>query len=347
MEHSGVIEARYHDSVNVLQELFADQAALPALSPFDRAEWYSLLADTGLTPLIAIASDADATAALALTQERGCITPLRNWYSFTWRQLAQANDHGDTLLVEIARQLRSRGHRVILEPVPGEDGSARRLAHAFSNAGWRVEVSRCDLNHILDVAGRNFSEYWASRPGRLRTTLKRKAKRVELRLTDQFDAESWEQYERIYASSWKPKEDHPQMLRDFAKEEAQAGRLRFGLAMAKGEAVAAQFWTVENSVAYIHKLAHLESHRNLSAGTTLTAALFEHVIDQDKVDLVDFGTGDQPYKADWMDSTRPRYRIDCLDMKQPRAWLDLAKLAYHRLRDDEALPDLASGSHAG
>ncbi|MEM8723937.1 MAG: GNAT family N-acetyltransferase [Pseudomonadota bacterium] len=340
-----MIEARYHDSVNVLQELFADSA--PATSPFDRAEWYALLAQTGLTPLIAIASDTDDNAALALTENKGRITPLRNWYSFTWRQLAPEGEHGDRLLAEIARQLKTRGHRVTLEPVPGEDGSAERLAHAFRAGGWRVETSRCDLNHVLDVQGRSFSDYWSSRPGRLRSTLKRKAKKVDVHLMNEFDPAAWEHYERIYASSWKPVEDHPVMLREFAQYEADAGRLRFGLALADGEPIAAQFWTVENGTAYIHKLAHLESHRHLSAGTTLTAALFEHVIDRDKVSLVDFGTGDQAYKSDWMDSVRPRYRIDCLDMRQMRAWIDLIKLAYHRLRSDEAIPELAPRAGAG
>ncbi len=342
-----MIEARYHDSVNVLQELFADGAVEAAASPFDRAEWFSLLVDTGLTPLIAIAGDKEASVALALTEDAGRIMPLRNWYSFTWRQLAPVGPAGDQLLVYIARQLKTRGHRVTLEPVPGEDGSVDRLAHAFRTAGWRVEVSHCDLNHVLDVRGRSFEEYWATRPGRLRTTLKRKARKVAVQISSSFDDEVWDHYERIYSASWKPEEDHPEMLREFAREEADAGRLRFGIAFAGEEPIAAQFWTVEGGIAYIHKLAHLESFRKLSAGTTLTAALFEHVIDNDNVTQVDFGTGDQPYKADWMDSTRPRYRIDCLDMRQPRAWLDLAKLAYQRLRSDEALPDLASGLYAG
>ena len=59
-----MIEARYHDEVNVLQELFAKGSRAP--SPFDRSEWYALLAETGLTPLIAIASDDNTSAALAL-----------------------------------------------------------------------------------------------------------------------------------------------------------------------------------------------------------------------------------------------------------------------------------------
>lgn len=321
-----MIEARYHDSVNVLQALAGPQA--PA--PFDRAEWFALLAGTGLVPLIAIASDAGASAALALTGSGGRIAPLRNWYSFTWRELAPPGPEGDRLLAAIARQLKSRGWRVTLEPVPGEDGSAERLACAFRAAGWKVVVEPCDINHVLPVSGRSFAEYWESRPGPLRTTLKRKAKKVRCEILTRFDAGAWAEYEAIYAASWKPAEDQPAMLRAFAEAEGAAGRLRLGIARADGLAVAAQCWTVENSIAYIHKLAHLESHRSLSAGTTLSAALFAHVIDIDKVALVDFGTGDQPYKADWMEATRPRFRIDCLDMGQPRSWPALAKRMLRR-----------------
>jgi len=323
-----VIEARYHDSVNVLQALSANAAD----APFDRAEWYALLAGTGLTPLIAIASDADNAAALALTEDGGRISPLRNWYSFTWRQLAPEGAAGDRLLEAIAKALKTRGHRVTLEPVPGEDGSAQRLARAFRAAGWRVHVEPCDTNHVLPVRGRSFAEYWDSRPGQLRTTLKRKAKKVETQILTHFDEQVWADYETIYAASWKPAEDQPAMLRAFAKDEGAAGRLRLGVARADGVAVAAQCWTVENAIAYIHKLAHLESHKQLSAGTTLSAALFAHVIDVDHVDLVDFGTGDQSYKADWMEDVRPRFRVDCLDMGQPAAWPPFAKRMLRSLR---------------
>jgi hypothetical protein len=320
-----VIEARYHDSVNVLQALSAAGSGVQATAPFDRAEWFALLAETGLVPLVAMASDAGATAALALTEAGGRITPLRNWYSFTWRELAPAGEAGDRLLASLAHQLKSRGWRVTLEPVPEEDGSATRLARAFREAGWQVAVEPCDINHVLPVKGRSFAQYWESRPGPLRTTLKRKAKKVEVAVLTHFDPAVWAEYEAIYAASWKPAEDQPAMLRAFAQGEGAAGRLRLGIARAEGLAVAAQAWTVENSIAYIHKLAHLESHKHLSAGTTLTAELFRHVIDIDRVTLVDFGTGDQGYKGDWMEEVRPRFRIDCLDPARLRAWPALAK----------------------
>lgn len=316
----------YHNTVNVLQEL-----CQPAPSPFERSEWFALLADSGLTPLVVLASDGDTSAALALTETNGRIEPLRNWYSFTWRQLAPAGDAGEQLLIAIAKQLRGRSHRVTLWPIPEEDGSASRLERAFAAAGWSVSLNPCDDNHILSVKGRSFADYWAQRPGRMRTTLKRKAKKVDVKIHHTFDDHTWRRYEEIYEDSWKVSEDKPELLRRFAELEAKAGRMRLAIAEQDGKPVAAQFWTVENGTAYIHKLAHLESHKKLSAGTTLSAALFEHVIDIDKVDLVDFGTGNDAYKSDWMEEVRPRYQLDCLDPAQIHSWPSLAKRAIRKL----------------
>lgn len=316
----------YHNTVNVLQGI-----CQPAPSPFERSEWFALLADSGMTPLVVLASDGDNSAALALTEANGRIEPLRNWYSFTWRQLAPASNAGEQLLIELAKQLRSRSHRVTLWPVPEEDGSATRLKNAFAAAGWNVALSHCDHNHVLPVNGRSFAEYWAQRPGKMRTTLKRKAKKVDVKIHHDFDAETWRQYEEIYEDSWKVSEDQPALLRRFAEQEAKAGRMRLAIAGHEGKPVAAQFWTVENGTAYIHKLAHLESHRKLSAGTTLSAALFEHVMDIDKVDLVDFGTGNDSYKSDWMEEVRPRYQLDCLDPARLQSWPILAKRSIGKL----------------
>ncbi|MXO90403.1 GNAT family N-acetyltransferase [Altererythrobacter aquaemixtae] len=165
----------------------------------------------------------------------------------------------------------------------------------------------------------------------MRTTLKRKAKKVDVELLTRFDAAAWAEYEGVYENSWKPEEGDPALLRSFAEQEGAAGRIRLAIARHDGKAVAAQFWTVENGIAYIHKLSHLEEHKNLSAGTTLSAALFEHVMDTDKVDLIDFGTGNDPYKRDWMEVDRPRYRLDCLNPGQAQAWPALAKRIITRL----------------
>ncbi|QYJ08555.1 GNAT family N-acetyltransferase [Qipengyuania flava] len=252
---------------------------------------------------------------------------LTYFFSFTWRPRGDDPE----LLETLAADLRGKTHALTLAPLPDEDGSATQLEQALRSAGWIVSREPCDENHVLPVGGRSFSEYWAQRPGKMRTTLKRKAKKVEVEILTRFDEAAWADYQAIYAESWKPEEERSDILEAFARAEGQAGRIRLGIARAGGVPVAAQFWTVENATAYIHKLAHIEAAKPLSAGTTLSAALFEHVIDADGVDLVDFGTGSDAYKRDWMEVNRPRYRLTALDWRQPRAWPALAKMLVRRL----------------
>jgi len=175
-------------------------------------------------------------------------------------------------------------------------------------------------NHILEVGGRSYAEYLAGRPGKLRSTIKRKAGKLTIELIDRFAEEVWNTYEDIYANSWKPAEFQPEFLRNFGRREGAAGRLRMGIARAGGVPVAAQLWTVESGTAYIHKLSHTGESAALSPGTVLSAALFERVIDHDRVSRIDFGTGDDGYKPDWMESIRQRVGFDLIDPRRPRNW---------------------------
>lgn len=322
-----MISVSYHDRVKFPQGTIEPRSKD---GPFDRNEWFDLLASSA-SALMVEARAGDDWAAMALTRKDSGLESLINWYSFIWRPAAAIPPGPDELLIAIAADLRRKSHRVTLWPLPDEDGTASRLEQVFASAGWHVDRCQCDHNHILPVDGRSFADYWNTRPGKMRTTLKRKARKVEVEILTRFDADAWAAYEHIYARSWKPEEGDPALLRRFAMAEGAAGRIRLGIARAETVPVAAQFWTVENGTAYIHKLAHLEEHKTLSAGTTLTAALFEHVMDRDRVDLIDFGTGNDPYKSDWMESDRPRFRLDCLDLRQIRAWPVLARRAAGRV----------------
>lgn len=305
----------YHHTVNDLQDL-----RFTGRGPFARPDWFARLEREVHGALIAVARDGSQALALPLAGSGGALESLTNWYAFTWGELATEGAEREALLEHVARDLARRARRVTLAKLPDEDGTATRLERAFRRAGWIVEREASDTNHVLPVSGRTFAEYLAARPGPLRTTLKRKAKKVETELLTFFKCDAWLSYEAVYAQSWKPEEGDPALLRAFAEAEGAAGRLRLGLARREGQVVAAQFWTVEDGTAYIHKLAHLDSAKPLSAGTTLSAALFEHAIDRDRVDMIDFGTGDDPYKRDWMEQVRPRYRLACRRPGDPRNW---------------------------
>jgi hypothetical protein len=323
---ASVTAISYHDTVNDLQGL-----SFAGRGPFARPEWFALLESAGARPHIALARDGGEAVALPLAQNGSGLVALSNWSAFTWSGLDTAQPARTSLLADLARALAGRTGKVTLDKLPDEDGTATRLAEAFRAAGWLVVRQACDTNHILEVAGRSFAEYLSGLPGPLRTTLKRKAKHVEVTILTRFDPAAWAAYEAVYGESWKPAEGDRALLQAFAEAEGAAGRLRLGLALHDGEVVAAQFWTVEDGIAYIHKLAHRESAKPLSAGTTLTAALFEHVIDTDRVEVVDFGTGDDRYKRDWMEQVRLRYRLTCWRPERPRNWPGMVKALLRQL----------------
>lgn len=320
------IAVSYHDSVTKLQVLSAY-----ARSPFERSEWFKLLERDRTKVLIASGKTPDSEVALVLQYDGGRLKSLTNWFSFSWRPVESGDQSSSEILFAIACGLKAKTHAIAFAPVPDEDASATRIECTFRKAGWMVVREQCDENHVLSVNGRSFDEYWAQRPGNMRTTLKRKAKKVDVMVHDRFDEAAWSEYQAVYARSWKPDEEQADILEAFAREEGEAGRIRLGIARAEGVPVAAQFWTVENGTAYIHKLAHAEKAKPLSAGTTLSAALFAHAIEIDKVEMIDFGTGSDAYKRDWMEQVRPRYRLTCLDRRQPRAWPAIAKALLRRL----------------
>lgn len=330
-----MVAVDYHDDLKEVQEdaaLAALLSAPQAYAPFDRLDWWrGLVEECGYYPVIAVARNGDDRAALAFFRVKRRMEALANWYAFRVAPVVSPGADRMALLRELAADLAGQAPHIIMAPLPDEHGETAELAASFRHAGWLVFTEQCDVNHVLHVAGRSYGEYLATRPGPLRTTLKRKAAKVAVTIETAFNPDSWAAYETIYASSWKPEEGSPAFLRRFAQEEGAAGRLRLGVARADGVPVAAQFWTVEHGTAFIHKLAHTEESKPLSPGTTLSAALFEHVIDRDGVDLVDFGTGNDSYKRDWMEEVRPRYRLEVVRPLWPGNWPIIARHCLRKL----------------
>lgn len=334
-------EHRPNDSVR-LPDL---ARALGDASPFDRAGWYDLL--TAATAAQSRRFDAHGYAGtvsawLPLVETSPqCYASLANWYSFSARPLFASDDGAPVerdsaaaALVVLTASLKRRAARLTLYPLPDRDHSAALLAGALRAAGWLVTATAAGDSHWLDLGEMDHDAWWATRPGALRSTIARKGRKgiVDLTVTDRFDAAIWDAYERVYAASWKPAEGDPALLRAFAEAEAARGHIRLGLATIAGEPVAAQFWTVEGGTAFIHKLAHVEDSIKASPGSLLSAALFRHVITVDGVRRVDFGTGNDPYKRDWMNRHNHLWRIEAFNPARPAAWLPAIKAKLRAMR---------------
>jgi CelD/BcsL family acetyltransferase involved in cellulose biosynthesis len=122
----------------------------------------------------------------------------------------------------------------------------------------------------------------------------------------------------VYHSSWRDEEAYPGFIRGLAESAARAGSLRLGLLYADGIPVAAQFWLVHAGVASIYKIAYVEKFAKFSVGTVLTAHMMRQALDVDRVSVVDYLSGDDDYKKDWMSHRRERWGILAFNLRSLR-----------------------------
>ncbi len=312
-----------------------DRVHQPSL--FNRLEWFQrtwAFCQPGDRPLIVRARADGSDAWLFLAETNNAAKGLASWYTLAFRPVFSGTPSVMTaraLIVAIARRLRPRLAHIVLDHVP--EAEADMIHTGFSRAGWIAHTAPQTANWSIDVADKSFEEFWAARPGQLRSTAKRKAAKIPIEMTiyDSFDETAWADYEDVYADSWKPEEGSLAFVRSMAEDEGAAGALRLGIAKLEGRAVAAQLWTVDHGVAIIHKLAHREDVAELSLGTMLSKVMFEHVIDHDRVSVIDFGTGDDAYKADWMEVRVLRMRVDLYNPRKLAGLIGAAKASLRAL----------------
>lgn len=315
-----------------------DRAVTPCL--FDRLDWLETLhghclADTPPRILQVTQGEREAWLFLMESGPRS-LSALANWYSFSWRPifLGDPDPPARAHMVEaMARHLLKDVGQIDLYPLGDGTDLTGWLADAFRRAGWFTVRRPMGGRHVLRLDGSDFAAYWAARPGRLRNQVKRKGRagRFTLSIDHMLTDDLWRDYEAVQERSWKEPEPGLPFLRALAAREGAAGTLRLGFARAEGRPVATQLWTVENGVALIHKLSHDRAFDEGSPGTLLSHAMFAHAIDVDHVRLIDYGTGDNPYKTEWMGGRETLHRMDCFNPRMASSWIPAARTAISAL----------------
>ncbi|MBK6660376.1 MAG: GNAT family N-acetyltransferase [Proteobacteria bacterium] len=137
-------------------------------------------------------------------------------------------------------------------------------------------------------------------------------------------------YFSVYVGSWKLPEPFPEFIRGLARLAAEQGWLRLGLLKIGGQPVAAQLWLVRDGVAYIYKLAYVSASAQWSPGTVLTWHLVENVVKHDQVTRLDYLTGDDNYKQDWMTDARTLSRVTFANWRRPFGLLFVLRSLWQR-----------------
>jgi hypothetical protein len=59
--------------------------------------------------------------------------------------------------------------------------------------------------------------------------------------------------------------------------------------------------------------------------------MFRHALDVDRVSAIDYGTGDESYKADWMDERRMLWRLTAYDPRTLQGLVGIARARASKL----------------
>ena len=233
-----------------------------------------------------------------------------------------------TCLVEGFSQLPLNG--LILEPVADNDNKLNALKRVMETAGFNCEYSFRHYNWIYRAQGQSFEDYMAARPTKLRNTISRKKRKLErehgydIRLFTGDDVpQAMSDYYTVYTASWKANEQYTDFMDGIVARFSKQGWSRLAILYVKEQPVAAQLWFVVHSKASIFRLSYDEAWKPYSPGSILTSYLMKYVIDIDKVEEIDFLTGNDAYKQDWMSERRERFALSCVKSVKPAGRFEL------------------------
>jgi hypothetical protein len=218
-------------------------------------------------------------------------------------------------------------HSLYLDPVAKNDSILHSLRQAMESSGFSCHGSFRFYNWIHRLQGQSSADYMADRPARVRNTVARKRRKLErehgyrIRLFTGHDLrQGIADYNAVYAASWKANEVFEDFVRELAECFSESGWLRLAILYIEDQPSAAQLWFVAYGKASIFKLAYDEAWKKYSPGSILIAYLMEYVIDTDKVEEIEFLTGNDAYKQDWMSERRERWRLCGGNTHRARNW---------------------------
>lgn len=207
-----------------------------------------------------------------------------------------------------------------MQPVRTEETMPALLCAALAGHGYATRRYAAHGNWYEDVRGLDFGAYMQRRPGQLRSTLARKRRRLarehrlDIAVHDQpaTVAAAFADYEAVYAASWKNAERSAPFIRAVMTDLAAAGIVNLGILKVDEVPAAAQLWVRIGRAWAVFKLAYDPRFADYSVGTLLTAHLIEGFFVGNGFDTLDFLSGDDAYKRDWMAERRQHWGYEAI-----------------------------------
>ena len=221
-------------------------------------------------------------------------------------------------------------------PVRDDSGVLAGVVEVLGAQGYAIRRYPAHGNWYESVEGLDFHEYLARRPGRVRSTLKRKRNKLARERGFEVDlygdsarlGQNFSAYEKIYALSWKNAERSPAFIREVMCALADSGKAMMAMLRVEDVPVAAQLWVKIGATWAIFKLAYDPAYAAYSVGTILTGAAIEALFAEGPVEALDFLSGDDEYKREWMESRRQHWGYEAISGRVP---LGIALRAKRRL----------------
>ncbi|MDR9436154.1 MAG: GNAT family N-acetyltransferase [Thiohalophilus sp.] len=303
-------------------ELFAQGAKD---SVFLSRAWFENLTAAGLDEkqslaLACVEAEGKVLAILPLAKCTGNTGyALKHRYTPVYSLLLADDDQPGTLDCLVEGLSRLPVHSLLLEPVSNDDNRIEGFQRGMEATGFRCNRNFRLYNWIYRVQGQSYAEYMVSRPARLRNTIARKKRKLErehgyeIRLFTGGDVpQAMSDYYAPYSASWKANEQYVDFLNGIVAGFSRPGWTRLAVLYVQGQSIAAQLWFVVHGKANIFRLAYDEAWKAYSPGSILTSFLMEYVIDVDGVEEIDFLTGNDAYKQDWMSERRELFALSCV-----------------------------------
>ena len=245
------------------------------------------------------------------------LSSLSNNFTTLFSLLMVNNGQQEAILTCLANGLSQLPVQSIrFEPIEKNDGNMIKLRQFMESCGFQGQYYFRFYNWIYPLNGQSFDEYMAERPAILRSTIRRKRRKLEreheyeIRLYKDADIDqALIDYGAVYRASWKANELCYEFTPGLVKSLTRLGWSRIAILYINEQPAAAQIWFLVHGKASIYRLAYDEAWKPYSPGSILTQYLMRYVIDTEKVSEIDFLTGNEPYKQDWMSVQRERIGV--------------------------------------